>query len=44
VDETFRRGLGEEFSDYFVTSRRWELKAFQNTVTEWERNRYERGV
>ena len=44
VDETFRRALGEEFSDYFATSRRWELKAFQNTVTEWERNRYERGV
>src|SRR5437763_2704573 len=44
VDETFRRALGEEFSDYFATSRRWELKAFQNTVTEWERIRYERGV
>jgi glutamine synthetase len=43
-DGVLRAGLGEKFSDYYVTSRRWELKAFQETVTEWERNRYERSV
>ena len=44
ADDILRRGLGEEFSDYYVTSRRWELKAWQGTVTDWERNRYERSV
>jgi glutamine synthetase len=43
-DSVLRQGLGEGFSDYYATSRRWELKAFQETVTEWERNRYERSV
>ena len=43
-DEIFRQGLGERFSDYYDTSRRWELKAWQETVTDWERNRYERSV
>jgi glutamine synthetase len=44
VDDVLRRALGESFSDYYVTSRRWELKAFQETVTDWERKRYERSV
>jgi glutamine synthetase len=43
-DDVLRRGIGEKFSDYFATSRRWELKAWQETVTEWERARYERSV
>ena len=43
-DEVLRRGVGENFSDYFATSRRWELKAWQETVTDWERKRYERSV
>jgi glutamine synthetase len=43
-DGVLRAGLGEKFSDYYSTSRRWELKAFQETVTDWERNRYERSV
>jgi glutamine synthetase len=43
-DSVLRQGIGEKFSDYFATSRRWELKAFQETVTDWERNRYERSV
>ncbi len=43
-DDVLRAGLGEKFSDYFATSRRWELKAWQETVTDWERNRYERSV
>jgi glutamine synthetase len=44
ADDVLRHGLGEEFSDYYVTSRRWELKAWQEAVTDWERNRYERSV
>jgi glutamine synthetase len=43
-DDALRHGLGEQFSDYYVTSRRWELKAWQQTVTDWERERYERSV
>ena len=43
-DEDLRRALGEEFSDYYATTRAWELKAWRQTVTEWERERYERSV
>jgi glutamine synthetase len=43
-DRAFRAALGETFSDYYATSRAWELKAWQETVTDWERERYERGV
>jgi glutamine synthetase len=43
-DEVLRRALGERFSDYYVTSRAWELKAWRETVTDWERERYERAV
>ena len=43
-DDVLRQGIGEKFSDYFATSRRWELKAWQETVTDWERARYERSV
>jgi len=44
ADGVLHHALGETFSDYYVTSRRWELKAFQETVTDWERSRYERSV
>jgi glutamine synthetase len=44
ADETLRQGLGEAFSDYYAVSREWELKAWQQAVTEWERERYERAV
>ena len=44
ADTVFRGGLGETFSDYYATSRRWELKAWQESVTDWEKNRYERSV
>jgi glutamine synthetase len=44
ADEVLRQGIGEKFSDYYATSRRWELKAWQETVTDWERARYERSV
>jgi glutamine synthetase len=43
-DDVLRQGIGDKFSDYFATSRRWELKAWQETVTDWERARYERSV
>lgn len=43
-DDVLRQGLGEKFSEYYATSRRWELKAWQETVTDWERKRYERSV
>jgi glutamine synthetase len=43
-DDVLRQRLGEKFSDYYATSRRWELKAFQETVTDWERDRYETSV
>ena len=43
-DQSLREALGATFSDYYATSRRWELKAWQETVTEWERARYERSV
>jgi glutamine synthetase len=44
ADETLRRGLGERFSEYYAVSRRWELKAWQHAVSDWERERYERAV
>ena len=44
ADETLRNGLGSDFSDYYAVSREWELKAWQQAVTEWERERYERAV
>ena len=44
ADDVLRRALDERFSDYFATSRRWEIKAWQATVTEWERERYMRTV
>jgi glutamine synthetase len=43
-DQVLRHALDEGFSDYFVTSREWEVKAFRETVTEWERDRYMRTV
>jgi glutamine synthetase len=43
-DPVLQQALGESFSAYYATSRRWELKAWQETVTEWEKSRYERSV
>jgi glutamine synthetase len=43
-DRVLREALDERFSDYFVTSRAWEVKAFRETVTDWERDRYMRTV
>jgi glutamine synthetase len=39
-----RAALGKGFSEYFVTTRAWELKAWRETVTPWERERYDRAV
>ncbi|HEX7264081.1 MAG TPA: glutamine synthetase family protein [Candidatus Dormibacteraeota bacterium] len=43
-DKVLRQALDERFSDYFVTSREWEIKAFRGAVTDWERDRYMRTV
>jgi glutamine synthetase len=43
-DAALREALGKDFSDYFASSRAWELKAWRETVTEWERERYDRSV
>jgi glutamine synthetase len=44
ADDSLQQALGKGFSDYYVTSRAWELKAFRETVTDWERERYDRSV
>jgi glutamine synthetase len=44
ADATLRSALGDRFSEYYATSRAWELKAWRETVTDWERERYERSV
>jgi glutamine synthetase len=43
-DEVLREALGAAFSEDFLTTRRWELKAWRETVTGWERDRYDRAV
>ncbi len=43
-DQVPREALDERFSDYYVVSRAWEVKAFRDTVTEWEKDRYMRTV
>jgi glutamine synthetase len=44
ADEVLRAALGASFSEHFITSRVWELKAWRETVTDWERARYDRAV
>jgi glutamine synthetase len=44
ADAGLQKALGEGFSEYFATSRAWELKAWRDAVTDWERERYERSV
>ena len=43
-DAAFREALGHEFSEYYAISRRWELRAWRESVSDWERERYERAV
>ena len=44
ADPEFRALLGPAFCDYYATSRAWELKAWRESVSDWERERYERAV
>jgi glutamine synthetase len=44
ADEALRAGLGERFSDYYAVSRQWELDAWRDSVSDWERLRYDRAV
>ena len=44
ADPGFRRTLGDSFCDYYRTSRAWELSAWREAVSDWERERYERAV
>lgn len=44
ADAVLRQALGDRFGEYYATSRAWELKAWRDTVTGWERERYERTV
>jgi glutamine synthetase len=44
TDDAFRQALGKSFSEYYAVTRAWELKAWRETVTDWERDRYERSV
>lgn len=44
ADRGFRHLLGESFCDYYRASRAWELQAWRQAVSDWERERYERTV
>jgi glutamine synthetase len=44
ADDVLRAALGDEFSDYYSISRQWELKAWRQGVSDWERERYTRAV
>jgi glutamine synthetase len=40
ADDRAQELLGRRFSDYFVCTREWELRAWQQAVSDWERQRY----
>jgi glutamine synthetase len=44
ADHSLRRIIGDEFCDYYRISRAWELGAWRDAVSDWERERYERTV
>lgn len=44
ADADLRAALGETFCDYYLVSRAWELKAWREAVSDWERERYGRAV
>jgi glutamine synthetase len=44
ADDRLRAALGDKFSAYYATSREWELSAWREGVSDWERERYERAV
>ncbi len=41
ADDELRKQLGDDFCDYYETTRAWELDAFQQAVTTWEVALYE---
>ena len=43
-DGPFRAAIGAAFCDYYRVSREWELSAWREAVSDWERERYERAV
>ncbi len=44
ADTALQQALGAEFSGYYDISRAWELRAWQESVSDWERERYTRAV
>jgi glutamine synthetase len=44
ADRGLRSAIGEVFCDYYRASREWELAAWRESVSDWERERYERAV
>ena len=44
ADRALQEALGTEFSGYYDISRAWELRAWQESVSDWERDRYTRAV
>ena len=44
ADADLRAILGETFCDYYLVSRAWELKAWREAVSDWEKERYGRAV
>ena len=44
ADGDLRATIGETFCDYYRVSRAWELEAWRDSVSDWERERYERAV
>lgn len=44
ADRVLQEALGTEFSGYYEISRAWELRAWQESVSDWERERYTRAV
>ncbi|MGD9735175.1 MAG: glutamine synthetase family protein [Solirubrobacterales bacterium] len=44
ADTALHAALGSELSAHFEVSREWELRAWQQSVSDWERARYEAAV
>lgn len=44
ADGELRAAIGETFCEYYRVSRAWELEAWRDSVSDWERERYERAV
>ena len=44
TDTSLQEALGSSFSDHYGVSREWELLAWQQAVSDWERDRYRKAV